>query len=313
MEISPAAVKTSATIGHESRRRRDWSGYLFLSPAFIFFGVFTFFPIIWTGILSLQNYNVFANQGTFIGFQNFSTALHSTEFMISLRDTLYFTFTTVPISVALALLIATILNWENLKFATILQTFFFIPYIVSSVGVALVWTWLFDTNFGLINTALQVFGIAPVQWLTSSGAAMPALVIVSIWGTIGFPIILFRAGLKAIPVEVQESASIDGASATKVFWKITFPMLAPTTLFVFVISIINAMQVFTIVDVMTQGGPLNATDVIVYYIFKEAFQFFNMGYGSAVAVILFLVILGLTVIQIRGSRRYVYYEGERNE
>lgn len=307
--IQVRALPSARTQGE----RGGLGAYLFLAPAFLFFAVFTFLPIAWTILLSLQQFNMFSNTGVFIGLGNYAAAIHSAEFWQSFWSTFYYAFATVPVTVALALVVASILNWRDLPGARVLQTLFFLPYIVASVGSALVWTWIYDTNYGVFNTLLHAVGLGPVAWLTNPGTAMPALIIMSIWGTMGFPIVLFRAGLKAVPVDVQESASIDGASPRQIFWRITFPLLTPTTLFVLVISIINAMQVFTVVEVMTQGGPLNATNVLVYYIFKEAFQFFNLGYGSAVAVVLFAVTLVLTGIQIFGSRRLVYYEGEAHE
>lgn len=293
-------------------RRGAWAGYLLVSPAFFLFILFTFIPIGWALLLSLQNFNIFANHGSFVGLANYSAAVHNPAFWNSLWDTAYYTLGSVPLTIALGLLVAVALSHRKVRWQGVFQTVFFLPYIVSSVGASLVWKWLFDTNFGLFNTVLGWFGIGAVPWLTAPGPAMPAIILMSIWGGIGFDVVLFQAGLKAVPRELREAAEVDGATSGQTFWRVTFPLLAPTTLFVLIISMINAVQVFTNVQVMTDGGPLNATNVIVFYIYQEAFQFFNLGYGSALAMILLAITLGLTALQLRASRRFVYYEGERD-
>ncbi|MCY0879956.1 MAG: sugar ABC transporter permease [Firmicutes bacterium] len=293
--------------------RSQGGAYVLLLPAMVLFTVFTFIPIVWSIILSFENYNIFSNTATYVGFHNYAALLHSATFYQSLAATAYYTFGSVPITVALALFLAVLLNRRGLVGAKVFQMIFFLPYIVSSVGASLVWKWMFDTNFGIINAFLGFFGIHPIAWLTQTSTAMPALIIMTIWGGVGFAVVLFQAGLRAVPSELTEAAAIDGATGNQIFWRITFPLLAPTTLFVLVISIINAAQVFTTVQVMTAGGPLNATNVIVYYIYQEAFQFFNMGYGAAVAIVLFIIILALTAVMMLGSRRFVYYEGETRD
>lgn len=292
------------------RRRTQGQAYLFLSPAMILFAVFTFIPIGWSILLSLQNYNAFANHGTFVGLHNYTAAISSSTFWSSLSLTAYFVFGSVPITIALALGLAVLLNRKGIKGTHIFQAVLFLPYILSSVGATLVWKWMFDTNFGVINGVLGWFGIPPIAWLTTTSGAMPAIIIMSIWGGVGFAMVIFQAGLAGIPQDVLEAAEIDGATRRQSFWRVVFPLLAPTTLFVVIISIINAAQVFTAVQVMTNGGPLNATNVIVFYIYQEAFQFYNMGFGSALAIVLFIITLILTAIMMMLSRRYVYYEGE---
>lgn len=287
------------------------SAYVLLLPAMVLFAIFTFIPIVWSIILSLENFNLFTDQSTFVGLHNYTALLHSATFYQSLAVTAYFTFGSVPVTVALALFLAVLLNRRGLRGATLFQTIFFLPYIISSVGASLVWKWMFDTNFGIINAFLGFFGVPSVPWLTASSTAMPALIIMTVWGGLGFAVVLFQAGLRAVPGELSEAAAIDGATGSQNFWRIVFPLLAPTTLFVVVISIINAAQVFTTVQVMTAGGPLNATNVLVYYIYQEAFQgTFNMSFGAAIAIVLFIITLVLTGFMMMASRRLVYYEGE---
>jgi ABC-type sugar transport system permease subunit len=292
------------------RRNRNQGGaYVLVFPAMALFAVFVFFPIVWSIVLSLENYNLFSEQATFVGMHNYVTAITSGALYHSLVVTGYYVIGSVPLTIMLALLLAVLLNRKGLVAANVFQTIFFLPYIVSSVGATLVWKWMFDTNFGVINAFLAWFGVAPIAWLTTIRGAMPSIIIMSVWGGIGFSMVLFQAGLRSVPQELVEAARIDGATPWKAFWRITFPMLSPTTLFVVIISIINAAQVFTTVQVMTGGGPLGATNVIVFFIYQEAFQFFNLGYGSAIAIVLFVIMLALTAIMLATSRRLVYYEG----
>lgn len=315
VNAQPALLSGNSRNRNGPRGNRSQRGaYVLLLPAMVLFAVFTFIPIVWTIILSFENYNIFADQATAAGLHNYSALLHSPVFYQSLLSTAYYTFGSVPVTVALALFLAVLLNRPGLRGSNIFQTIFFLPYILSSVGASLVWKWMFDTNFGIINAVLGIFGVSPVPWLTSPTAAMPALIIMTVWGGVGFAVVLFQAGLRSVPTELTEAASIDGATGGQRFWRITFPLLAPTTLFVLVISIINAAQVFTTVQVMTAGGPLNATNVLVYYVYQVAFQgTFNLSYGAAIAIVLFIIILILTAIMMIGSRRFVYYEGETRD
>jgi multiple sugar transport system permease protein len=303
-----------AAVPASRQRLRRWrqagEAYGLLLPAMVMFIVFTFIPIIWTIILSLQNFDIFTGSASYVGAYNYWSALHNPEFWQSLAVTAYYTVGSVPVTIALGLLIAVLLSRKGLKAVGLFQTIFFLPYIVSSVGASLVWKWMLDTNFGLLNNLLGIFGLGPVPWLTSPATVMPALILMSIWGNVGFAVVLFQAGLRAVPAELREAAMIDGATPNQTFWRVIFPLLTPTTLFVLVISMINAAQVFTPIQVMTQGGPLGATNVLVYYIYQEAFQFFNMSYGSAVALVLFVITIVLTAVMMFGSRRFVYYEGE---
>jgi len=264
----PALATATARLSRARRRRETWQAYVLLSPAMVIFIVFTFIPIVWTILLSLENYDIFTGQAAFVGLYNYQQAVQNPTFWQSLAVTAYYMFGSVPITVALALLVAVLLNRKGLRIAGVLQTLFFLPYIVASVGSSLVWKWILDTNFGLLNGLLALVGLRPVPWLTSPTTAMPALIMMSVWGGIGFAVVLFQAGLRAIPAELHEAALIDGANGRQRFWRITFPLLSPVTLFVLIISLIKASQVFTSVQVMTAGGPLNATNVLVYYIYQ---------------------------------------------
>ncbi len=204
----------------------------------------------------------------------------------------------VPLTMACALGVAILLN-RRIKGVALLRAIFFLPYITSFVAISIVWQWMYDPNFGIFNWVLGLFGLGPFPWLNSPSTALMALIILAVWIHIGFQMIIFLAGLQAIPNELYEAAMIDGAGPWRRFWRITLPMLKPTTFFVLVTSIIGSFQVFTFVYVMTEGGPLHATDVIVYHIYQNAWQFLRMGYASAMSWVLFAVIFVITLIQFR--------------
>ena len=190
----------------------------------------------------------------------------------------------------------------------IFRTLYYLPAVIAGVSVALLWQWIFNPNFGLINAMLALVGIDGPAWIYSEAWVVPAFVIMSLWG-VGAPMIIYLAALQNVPTELYEAASLDGASALRRFWSITLPMISPVIFLNLIISIINSFQVFTSVYVMTEGGPNNGSLFFVLYIYRHAFQYFNVGYASALAWILFLVIMVLTLIVFKTSRSWVYYEG----
>jgi ABC-type sugar transport system permease subunit len=204
----------------------------------------------------------------------------------------------VPLTMVCALGVAILLN-RRIRGVALLRAIFFLPYITSFVAISIVWQWMYDPNFGIFNWSLGLVGLGPFPWLNSPGTALFALIIMAVWIHIGFQMVIFLAGLQAIPNELYEAAMIDGAGPWRRFRKITLPMLKPTTFFVLVTSIIGSFQVFTFVYVMTEGGPLHATDVIVYHIYQNAWQFLRMGYASAMSWVLFAVIFAITLLQFR--------------
>ncbi|UCF18605.1 MAG: sugar ABC transporter permease, partial [Gemmatimonadota bacterium] len=204
----------------------------------------------------------------------------------------------VPLTMACALGVALLLN-RSIKGVALLRAVFFLPYITSFVAISIVWQWLYEPDFGLFNWLLSRIGLGPFPWLNSPSTALLALIIMAVWIHIGFQMVIFLAGLQAIPNEYYEAAAIDGAGPWRRFRRITLPLLRPTTFFVLVTSIIGSFQVFTFVYVMTEGGPLHATDVIVYHIYQNAWQFLRMGYASAMSWVLFAVIFAITLLQFR--------------
>ncbi|MBT8401181.1 MAG: sugar ABC transporter permease [Rhodothermia bacterium] len=281
---------------------------LFLSPTLVVVAVFIVFPIAFSFYLSFHEWNMFSAEQAFVGLDNYARLVTDPEFWAVFRHTLVYTVGTVPVNMALALVVAVVLN-KNIKGRKILRAAFFTPVIVSTVAAAVIWRWIFDPNLGLFNYAMSAVGLPVINWANDPTAAMASLIIVGVWKTFGINMVLFAAGLSAIPVHYYEAAEIDGAGSLQKFWRITVPLLAPTTLFILVLSIIGSFQVFDLVYVLTYGGPLGSTKVLVFYLYEYAFKFFDMGFASAVAYLLFGVLFVLTLFQIRLFREHVYDAG----
>lgn len=287
------------------RERIDF--YLSITPWLIGLIFFTGGPILasflfsftdWTGLSSVK----------WVGFANFEKLLFDDElFWIATRNTFFYSFGAVLFGTFGALIVAILLN-QNLPGTTFLRVIYYVPSIASGVAISILWIWLFNPQVGLVNYLLGLIGIKGPLWLASQQWALPALILKSTWG-IGANMIIILAGLQGIPTSLYEAARIDGASKWTEFRHVTVPMLSPVLFFVVVISTINSFQILTDVLVMTQGGPGTATFVYVYYIYQAAFQYLKMGYASALAWILFAIILALTLLQLWGSKRWVYYEG----
>lgn len=295
-----------------ARRRRGprpetVAGFLFLLPNIIGFLVFSALPVLATLAISTLHWDLI-RPPTFVGLQNFEQMLLTdATFWTVLRNTTYYVVGTVPAGIVLSLLLALAMN-APIRGIAIFRALFFIPVISSSVAVAVMWQWLFNSDFGLINYALGFLGVPPIPWLTSTAWAMPAVIIMAIWKHLGYDMIIYLAGLQGIPSTLYEAASIDGANRLSRFRFITVPLLTPTTFFILVISIINSFQVFDLAFILTRGGPGDATNTVVMYIYNQAFQFFQMGYAAAVAWVLFLIILVITLLQWRIQKNWVEYE-----
>ncbi len=281
-------------------------GYMFLLPNFVFFLVFLVIPIFMGFVISFTNYDGF-KKFDFVGLKNYITLFHDSYFLVSLRNNLLYTVVTVPVTLAIAMLLALGLN-VGLKGNGFLRALFFFPTISSMVAVGIVWSLLFNPNEGPINQILMSIGISsPPKWLASTTWAIWAVIIVAIWKYAGYYMIMLLAGLQSIPEHLYESAKLDGANAFVRFFKITLPLLSPTTFMVIILSIINSFQVFDLIATMTEGGPGRSTNVLVYRIYQEGFKYSKMGYASAIAYILFLIILVITIIQYVGQKKWVVY------
>jgi multiple sugar transport system permease protein len=291
------------------RREETITGYLFLLPNILGFLIFSSVPVIATFSISLLDWDLI-RAPRFVGLDNYVKLLTADPlFYKVLRNTAVYVVGTVPAGVILSLLLALAMN-ANVRGIAIFRAIFFIPVISASVAVAMMWRWIFNTDYGLLNIWFTMVGLPRIPWLSSTAWAMPALIIMAVWKSLGFNMVIFLAGLQGISQQLYEAASIDGANRWHRFRYITVPMLAPTTFFVLVISGINSFQVFDLAFVLTKGGPGDATNTMVMYIYNQAFQFFHMGYAAAIAWVLFAIIFVVTLCQHRLQQRWVHYEND---
>jgi multiple sugar transport system permease protein len=288
----------------ELREERQF--YLFILPwalGFIFFGGG---PIIASGLISLTNWSLLAAP-QWIGLQNYVQLFQDPLFYLTLRNTLYFGFGSVLLTVVVSFALALLLN-QSVKGIGFFRTLFYLPSVVSGIATALLWINILHPDYGLINYLLGLVGIQGPGWLYSENWTIPALIIMSAWGA-GNTMVIYLAGLQGIPVHLYEAASIDGAGHFVKFWNVTVPMMSPVIFFNMVTGFITSLQAFVLILVMTNGGPANASLVYGLYIYRQAFQYFNMGYASALAWILFALIIIITFVQFALARRWVHYEG----
>ena len=271
---------------------------LALLPSFIIFAAFTVYPIVYSLYLSFFNASLLSSNRTYVGLANYSNLLQNPTFQKAVENTLQYTIGVVPVGIALSLGTAVLLN-NQLRFRSFFRASFFAPVVTSMVAVSIVWTWMLEPNYGLINNLLGLLGIAGPGWLTHPAWAMPSVILLSIWKNLGFNMVIFLAGLQNIPADIYESASLDGVTPFQKLRYITIPMMRGPIGFAFIVSMIKSMQVFGQIYVMTGGGPANSTMVVVYYLYQQAFEFYRSGYASAVAWVLFAAILVLTLIQNR--------------
>jgi len=279
---------------------------LFTIFSFIFALLAYYIPFGISFRLALSSYDAISPP-KFIGLDNFKKVLNDKIFWISLKNSFLYTLYVVPISIVLSFLIAVGLN-QNSKLIRFLRVFYFIPTVTSSVAIAFVWLWFFNPEYGLLNSFLRLFGIKTIYWLTDQKTALPALAITGIWGSLSYNIILFLAGLQNIPSTYYEAASLDGATSKDLLIHITIPLMTPIIFFVLIMQIIGAVQMFESVFIMTRGGPGYATHTLVYYIYRNGFNWFKMGYGTAISWVLYFILLILTIIQFNLQRKWVYYE-----
>jgi multiple sugar transport system permease protein len=287
-------------------RREELIAYLFILPSFAGFVVFLIVPMAASLGISLYDWELLV-QPHFIGLDNFKNLLSDTVFRQVLINTAYYTLGLVPLNIVVSLGLALWLN-TRLRFRNVYRLAFFVPVVTVTVAVALIWKWLYDPFAGLIDELLRLVGVQGPSWLSDPHWAMPALILMSVWKGFGYNMVLFLAGLQGIPSTMYEAATIDGASPWQRFWRITLPLLSPTMFFAVVMTVISSFQVFDQAYVMTGGGPANATNTIVLYIYQNGFQFFRMGYASAIAWVLFALIFIITLVQLRTQNRWVQYD-----
>lgn len=303
-------------IGRERRRtwyrtrrgRRQLAGWLFISPWVMGFLIFTAWAMLFSLGLTLFDTDLLT-ETRFYGLRNFSKLARDRLFLKSLTVTATFVVSAVPLQVATALAIALMLNTKKIVGIGVWRTLYYMPSIVSGIAVSLLWMWILNPDFGLLNYLLGLVGIEGPRWVYSEQWAIPSFVMMGVWGA-GSNMLLYLAGLQGIPTPLYEAASIDGANGWQRFWHITMPMLSPTVFFNLVMTLIGAFQVFTQAYVITAGGPNNATLTIVLFLYRKGFEQLHFGYASAVAWVLFVIIMTFTLLVFRSSATWVYYEGE---
>ena len=287
--------------------RNQIYGLLFVSPWIVGLIAFTAYPILASLYYSFTLYDII-NEPRWIGLRNYVNMFtEDPSFLIVLYNTIYFVALGVPIALIVSFLLAALLN-NDIVGRPVFRTIFYLPSIFPVVAVAMVWLWLYNPNYGLINSTMASLGMQVIPWLSDPSLAKLSLIVIAVWGQ-GATIVIFLAALQDVPREMYDAAKVDGASAFRRFVSVTVPLCTPSILFVLITSLIGWFQYFSLPYIMTQGGPMQSTNVYSYYLFQNAFQFFKMGYASALSWVLFLVIVTFTYITFRSSARWVYYAG----
>lgn len=294
----PERLLNIRSLSHEAR-----SAYLLLLPVLVFFVIFQYYPILKSIAISFLEYGLLMRVTPWIGLDNYVRQFQDPLFISALWNTLLFVGVVVVVGVALALLFAMLVEQTG-RWAKLYRTLYFIPVVTSLLATSMIFRWIYASN-GLLNFIMTFFGLEPQAWLLSESLALPSLMALTIWKNLGFDLILFAAALQAIPEEYYEVSGMDGASPLQNFRYVTFPQLKPIFLLVSITAVIRSFQVFTIVLAMTQGGPINATRTMVYHIYEQGIQYDEMGYASAAAVILLVIVAVLTYVQMRVGREPV--------
>jgi multiple sugar transport system permease protein len=283
-------------------RRNQWKiAVLFLLPYLVIFSVFRFIPSVGGLLVSFFKWSLGGNP-QFIGVDNYVNLAQDSSFYVAIKNTLAFFVLTVPVLVVASLLLAMLLN-QKLAGRKVMRTISIIPYVLIPSIVGIMWNWIYDNNFGLLNYYIKKLGGGPVFWLTDERFALVAVSIVVVWTYIGYDMILFLAGLQGIPKETYEAAEVDGASRRQVFWHITLPLLKPVTMMVSTLTLVNVVQLFDQIYVMTNGGPGTSTLTMVQYMYTSAFTNYELGYGSAIEVVILLLLMVLITVQNRIGNR----------
>ncbi len=297
---------------HEAKRFRRFIksdaiwGYILIAPALIFVFGFTLLPVLGALGISFTKWDLLSAP-KFIGVDNYIKVFSDPIAKKTLFNTFYYTFVSVPIGIALSLILAVLLN-QKIRGLSFFRTAYYIPVISSTVAVSMVFLWIFDANYGLLNRSLGIIGIDPIRWLTDTKWAMIAVIIVTVWRSLGFNMIIFLAALQDVPSDIHDAAAIDGASEFKKFFHIVIPLITPAIFFSTITGFIGSFQSFDIVYNMTRGGPARATYLIGFYIWEQAFKYLRMGYGASIAFVLFFIILLLTLVQWSMRRKWVFGE-----
>ena len=306
-----APLARTATTTHRRRsrrmaRRRNIEGWLFIAPVILGVVIFQLFPIVVSMYASLTSWNGI-NPPKFIGLENFRTLFgNDALFTTTVKNTIYFTIGTIPLTIILAFFLAMLCN-QKVRGIAIFRTAYFAPYVTNIVAIGFVWFYFFDPSQGVVNGLLSQIGVHGPAWLSDSNWVIPALIVVSVWQGVGYPMVILLAGLQGISAEIQEAATVDGANAFRRTWSIILPLLTPQFFFLLITQFISSFQVFGLIYVMTQGGPGHDSSVYIYYLYQNAFAYGKMGYASAMAWLMFVLIAAITFIQWKLQKRWVFY------
>jgi multiple sugar transport system permease protein/sn-glycerol 3-phosphate transport system permease protein len=286
---------------------KEWVLFiLFTAPNLFLFCLFSYWPMVENMRLSTQRWDMLSPVRINVGLENFEYLLKDSKFHQVLWNTLYFTVAAVGLSLLLGLLVALLLN-QRLRWRNGARAVVFAPYMLSGAAIGIVWAYIFDPRFGILAEILGWFGIGSPDWLNRPEWAMPAVIIVYVWKNLGFTAVIFLAGLQAIPQDLYDAAKIDGANVWWRFWSVTLPMLSPIAFFLVVTSILSTFQSFDVIRVMTRGGPVDATNTLIYYVYEQGFIAFNAGRSAAAALVMFVLMMGITLIQLKYSENKVHY------
>ena len=287
-------------------RRRGRAGWIFVAPALIVLAVFFFLPVLAAFVMSLTDFDLYAlsdfSNLRFIGFRNYAQLLVDPLFWKALGNTVYFVVLGVPLSIAASLGAALLVNSKLARFRNVFRTIYFAPVVTTLVAVAVVWRYIFHTRYGFLNYALGFLGIDPIDWMGDPHWAMPAIVVLAVWKNFGYNMIILLAALQSIPEDLYEAARIDGASTWQLFRHVTLPGLAPVLMLVSILTMTGYFQLFAEPYVMTEGGPLQSTLSVLYFMFEEGFKWWSLGRASAVAFLLFVLMFVVTLVQLRIGR-----------
>ena len=292
---------TSRVSGWWASFRPRLTPYMFIAPNLVLFSVFIFFPLLYAAFISVHEWSLI-DEPFYVGTENYTRLLTDYQFWQAMKNTVIYSMATVPTSLAIGLMLAIGLN-RDLFARTFLRSIYFLPVVVSSVATAIIAAWLFNDHYGVINALLKLVGIQPVSWLSTTTWALPSIILTTLWTRVGFCMVVYLAALQSISPTYYEAASIDGATRLQQFRHVTWPLLRPTTFLLLILNVIHSFQVFDLIFVMTGGGPGFSTTMIVQYIYQSAFATSEMGYASAMGIVLFLMILLFTLLQWRVNKR----------
>lgn len=298
---------SKANIKKVAKRKKRLVVLCFLAPNLFGFFAFTILPIFSTLLISLTKWNLLSSP-KWIGLGNYANLIGNARFYQVLANTAYYTFISVPIGIMLAIFLATLMNTQYKKINTFFRIIYYLPVISSTVAVALIWKYIYADDFGLLSYLFKSIGIEAPKFITSTKWSLNSVIVMSIWKSLGYNIILILAGLQGIGVQYYEAAKIDGASSFMMFWKITLPMLSPTIFFVTIMSFIGSFQVFDQTKILTDGGPGYSSTSLVFYIYTQGFKNLQFGLACAMAILLFILVLVISLIQWKAQKRWVVYD-----